>query len=308
MAAPGLEPIFQNLSCLDDIAAILSLSSKQLRFLLYARSKAHQYTTFTIRKRRGGTRNIKAPKNDLKGVQRRFADFLQDRIVPRAAAHGFVREKNIVTNAQMHVHHRAVLNVDLKDFFPTINFGRVRALFMAQPFGASPAIATVLAQICCHEGSLPQGAPTSPVVSNMISSRLDAQLLRLSRDHGCTYTRYADDLTFSKRKGVFPRQLALENAEGDFVVGNELREVIEKNGFQIHPDKIHLYRNTHRQTVTGLTVNTGVNVQRRYIRGNSGNNLRLAQARPRCSPGQTSHRVLPPSRSSWSQTASAKDY
>jgi RNA-directed DNA polymerase len=266
MATLASELVFQSISSLDDIAAILGTSSKQLRFLLYARSEAHRYTTFTISKRRGGTRTIKAPKNELKAIQRQFADFLQDRVVVRPAAHGFVRKKNIVTNAELHVHHRAVLNVDLKDFFPTINFGRVRALFMALPFGASPAIATVLAQICCHEGSLPQGAPTSPVVSNMISSRLDAQLLRLSRDHGCTYTRYADDLTFSKRKGGFPPQLALENEEGDFVVGKELRQVIEENGFQIHPDKVHLYRNTHRQTVTGLTVNTGVNVPRRYIR------------------------------------------
>ena len=81
-----------------------------------------------------------------------------------------------------------------------------------------------------------------------------------------TYTRYADDLTFSKRKGAFPKELALENSEGDFVVGIELRQVVESNGFQIHPDKVHLYRNTHRQTVTGLTVNSGVNIPRRYIR------------------------------------------
>jgi RNA-directed DNA polymerase len=260
------QSIFQNTSSIDDVAALLDTSGKQIRFLLYVRPEKDRYTAFTISKRRGGKRTIKAPKDELKAVQRRFADFLQDKVGFRPPAHGFVRERSIATNAALHVHHRAVLNVDLKDFFPTINFGRVRGLFMSEPFKATPAVATVLAQICCYEGSLPQGAPTSPVISNMICSRLDAQLQRLAKNHGCIYTRYADDLTFSKRKGGFPKELAIEDDLTGIAVGKELREIIEKNGFQIHSDKVHLYRNTHRQTVTGLTVNTRVNVPRKFIR------------------------------------------
>ncbi len=95
---------------------------------------------------------------------------------------------------------------------------------------------------------------------------LDAQLQRLAKNHGCVYTRYADDLTFSRRKGAFPKELATEDMFDDITVGKELRAIIEQNGFQIHPDKVHLYRNTHRQTVTGLTVNSRVNVPRKYIR------------------------------------------
>lgn len=209
---------------------------------------------------------IKAPKDDLKVIQRRLADYLQDRVNVRQPAHGFVQERSIVTNAQLHVHHRTVFNIDLKDFFPTINFGRVRGLFMAHPFNANPAVATILAQICCHDGSLPQGAPTSPVVSNLICSRLDAQLQRLARSNGCVYSRYADDITFSKRKGAFPAQVATEDVFEDISPGKELREIVTSNGFLIHPEKVHLYRNTYRQTVTGLTVNTRVNVPRKFIR------------------------------------------
>lgn len=264
--ADSTVPIFQKTSTIADVAALLESSEKQLRFLLYARPEKTRYTSFAISKRRGGKRAIKAPRSDLKSIQRRLADFLQDRVSFRPPAHGFVRERSIATNAALHVHHRTVFNVDLKDFFPTINFGRVRGLFMASPFMATPEVATVLAQICCHEGSLPQGAPTSPVVSNMVCSRMDAQLLRLAKSHGCIYTRYADDLTFSKRKGVFPKELADLDIFDDIEAGKELREIIVKNGFHIHPDKIRLCRNTDRQSVTGLTVNTRVNVPRKFIR------------------------------------------
>jgi RNA-directed DNA polymerase len=261
----GLEGIHDYLA-LSVIADALETSEKQLRLLLYGRPEALRYTQFVIRKRRGGVRVIRAPKEDLKSVQQRLSIYLQNRYRPRTAAHGFVRNKSIVTNAHLHVGHRAVLNVDLKDFFPSINFGRVRGLFIAAPFKAGPKLATVLAQICCHQGSLPQGAPTSPVISNLICHKLDAQLLRLAKEHGCIYSRYADDLTFSKRKRSFPVELAVEDATGEFVPGTKLREIIEKNGFHIHPEKIHLHHRTSRQTVTGLIVNNGVNVKRSFVR------------------------------------------
>jgi RNA-directed DNA polymerase len=266
MIGDSTSQIFQTVSSLDDIAALLATTPKQLRYLLYVRPEPLRYTSFTISKRRWGIRVIKAPKNEIKAIQRKLAAYLQDRVGARQPAHGFVRERSIVTNARLHLHHKAVFNVDLKDFFTTINFGRVRGLFMANPFNASPAVATILAQICCHDGSLPQGAPTSPVVSNLICSRLDAQLQRLAKSHRCVYTRYADDITFSKRKGVFPAQVASEDIFGYIRPGKELREIITNNGFLIHPDKVHIYYNTHRQTVTGLTVNTRVNVPRKFIR------------------------------------------
>lgn len=241
-------------------------SGKQLRFLLYARDEEQRYTTFTISKRRGGQRTILAPPEDLKAAQRALSEFLQDNITPGASAHGFVRGRSIASNAENHVSRRYVLNVDLKDFFPTVNFGRVRGLFMSPPFCAQEKIATILAQICCHKGALPQGAPTSPVVSNFICHKMDGQLVRLAQKYGCFFSRYADDLTFSKRKGAFPPEIAFRTEDDNVSVGEELRMIIQNNGFIIHPDKVKLYRNTQRQTVTGLTVNQKVNVSRIYIR------------------------------------------
>jgi retron-type reverse transcriptase len=250
----------------DEVAKLLNCSAEQLHFLLYGRPEKKRYTIFTIRKRRGGERTIRAPRDELKAIQRRFASLLQTRWTARPAAHGFVPGKSIVTNAQHHVKHRAVFNIDLKDFFSSINFGRVRGLFMAKPFLAPASGATILAQICCHEGMLPQGAPTSPIISNMICWKMDAELQQLAKKYNCIYTRYADDITFSKRKGIFPEQVATTNEQGEAVAGQELRTIIVSSGFQPHPEKVHLYRNTERQTVTGLTVNSRVNVPRRFVR------------------------------------------
>jgi RNA-directed DNA polymerase len=100
----------------------------------------------------------------------------------------------------------------------------------------------------------------------MICAKLDRQLVELAKRHHCQYTRYADDITFSKKRGAFPREMAYEGSSGSAVVGDELRAVIEANTFAVHPDKVRLFRNTYRQCVTGLTVNEKVNVPRRFVR------------------------------------------
>jgi retron-type reverse transcriptase len=261
------EALFAELSSIEDIATLLRSSPEQLKFILYARPVSQRYYTFTISKRRGGTRQINAPKPELKAIQRTLSEFLQDRITVRESVHGFVRGRSIVTNARLHVRHRTVFNVDIKDFFPSINFGRVRGLFMAKPFSASQKVATILAQICCHDGSLPQGAPTSPIISNLICWRLDAELQRLAKQHNCVFSRYADDITFSKRQLSLPSEIVGNNAHGEAVPGVELRRIIIKNGFQLHPEKVSLQRDANRKTVTGLVVNSRVNVPREFVRG-----------------------------------------
>src|SRR5690606_12917628 len=127
-------------------------------------------------------------------------------------------------------------------------------------------VATILAQICCHNGILPQGAPTSPIISNMICVRLDAKLQQLAKEHQCTYSRYADDITFSTNRSSFPSALAYLSDIGQIEIGNELSIIIEENGFQINPKKTRLQSKHQRQEVTGLTVNRYPNVQRRYIK------------------------------------------
>jgi RNA-directed DNA polymerase len=166
----------------------------------------------------------------------------------------------------MHRRQEWLLRVDLADFFPSINFGRVRGMFLAFPFEYAPAAATLLAQLCCHENQLPQGAPTSPIISNFICRRMDGQLAQLAVRERCYYTRYADDLCFSTDRRTFPKSLGLVDA-GRSVAGQSLSEIIEANGFAINEEKTRLMRRTQRQRVTGLVVNKKSNVSREYVRG-----------------------------------------
>ena len=245
---------------------MLQVSSEQVKYLLYGLPASARYTEFSVGKKGGGQRTIMAPRTDLKIIQKRLAELLYEHTTPRNAAHGFCLNKSIVTNAKCHVRRRYVFNVDLKDFFPSINFGRVRGLFLSDSFDFSNQAATIIAQLICHKNQLPQGAPSSPVVSNMICLRLDRQLTTMARNYGCTYTRYADDLTFSRNGSEFPPEIGYQGEDGGAIVGDKLRKVIESNGFHYNSNKVHLQINKRRQSVTGLVVNNKVNVQRRYIR------------------------------------------
>jgi RNA-directed DNA polymerase len=127
-------------------------------------------------------------------LQRKLNQVLQAVYPVKNVVHGFARGRAIVTNARMHVRARHILNINLKDSFPSVNFGRVRGMFLAKPYQLPEPVATVLAQLCTHKNSLAQGAPTSPVVSNMVCARLDSHLKKLARENGCIFSRYADDL------------------------------------------------------------------------------------------------------------------
>lgn len=235
----------------------------------YRANKGTQYRTFSIPKKKGGTRPIEAPHPSLKKIQRRLLEILTEVYEPRTCVTGFVRDGSIRKNAERHVGKRWVLNVDLEDFFPTIHFGRVRGMFMHEPFNLPDGVATLLAQICCYDQRLPQGAPTSPIISNMLCSKLDTELTRLARRNKAAYTRYADDLTFSTRSIEFPSALAdvtHPDRGGDTHVGHELRRLITKNGFKINGSKFRLQRFNKRQQVTGLTVNKKLNVNRNFLR------------------------------------------
>jgi hypothetical protein len=149
------------------------------------------YETFTIPKKNGETRTIDAPKIKLLTIQRAFAEELEKVYPPKRCVHGFVSGKSIVTNAEQHIKKRYVFNIDLKDFFATIQFARVRNILISEPFNYPYSQATILAQICCHKGALPQGAATSPILSNIICWKMDAQLQRLAIDNRCTYKAIA---------------------------------------------------------------------------------------------------------------------
>ena len=259
---------FESLRSRADVAKLLAVPTSFLTWVLYRKGVDSFYRHWEIAKKGGGTRTITAPMSSVYVLQSRLNRALQSVYTPKPCVHGFVRDRSVVTNAREHLGKPFVLNVDLEDFFPSLNYGRVRGVLMASPFDCGVEAATTIAQIACVDGALPIGGPTSPVLSNMISMRLDGRLMRLAGAHQCWYTRYADDLTFSSRKRSFPAVLAtLDEESGRTDIGDELVDAVEENGFTINHRKTRLQTRDVRQAVTGVTVNTKLNVDRRYVRG-----------------------------------------
>jgi RNA-directed DNA polymerase len=252
------------------LAKFLGTDYEKLSSFLYD-EKHHKYRRFAVKKKSGGERIIYAPAKRLKILQCLIKADLEKHYPPKACAHAFIKKKSIKTNARDHTNKAFVLNIDLKDFFPSISFGRVKRLFESQPFNLSHPVAAVLAHICCHNGHLPQGAPTSPIISNMIAYKLDNQLTRLASDNYCSYSRYADDITFSftHYAGKLPKNIVRIDGDNKVNPGSCLSEIIKNNGFEINSEKTRLQSNKQRQVVTGLVVNKKVNVKREFIRQTS---------------------------------------
>ena len=261
--------LFAQLQSRQDVAQILEVPDGLLKSILYIRKEPTRYRSFSISKRNGGLREIHVPPNALAILQAKLNQILQAVYRPRPSVHGFVRERSILTNASLHTGRRWVLNIDIENFFPTINFGRVRGMFKARPYAVGDAAATVLAQICCFQNALPPGAATSPMVANMVCGRLDGEFTALAKRVKATYSRYADDLTFSVRKATFPEELAIPAqtwVQEDVQLGGPLLRIIEANGFRLNTAKSRLQLRDCRQEVTGLTVNIFPNVRRELVR------------------------------------------
>ncbi len=264
-------------SSLHHVASLLQFKPKYLAYILYKMPDAAKYHAFKISKRGGGFREIHAPCPELKLLQRKLSYLLQDcieeinskRKFPDQLAHGFKRDHSIVTNAVKHRRKKYVFNMDLEDFFGTINFGRVRGFFIKNAnFMLHPDAATVLAQIACHGKGLPQGSPCSPVISNLVGHVLDVRLCQLALKCGCTYSRYADDISFSTNKPDFPSSIAclIPGQAHEWEVGSALQKIVARTGFTINPQKTRLQYRGSRQDVTGLVVNKKVNIRTEYRR------------------------------------------
>jgi retron-type reverse transcriptase len=262
---------------LRDIAKLLTINPSHLSYILFKTPPEKKYETFDIPKRNGQRRTISAPVGTLKFAQRQLSTLLQDCIDEinhstgrkDRVSHGFKRDKSIMTNAREHRNRRYVFNIDLADFFPSINFGRVLGFFVSDKnFTLHPRVAMVIARTACHENTLPQGSPCSPVISNLIAHVLDMHLVKLASKSECTYSRYADDLTFSTNEKVFPADIAERIGPDSHVwmPGAKLREIVKHCGFQINQQKTNMQYRDSRQVVTGLVVNRKVNVRSEYRR------------------------------------------
>jgi hypothetical protein len=232
---------------LNDVAAILGYKPSALAYIVYKLPVEQTYKKFTIPRSGGGERDICAPNGRLKTLQRRLANVLyacRDEIDAasglRPMSHGFRRKHSIITNARRHKRRRYVLNLDLKDFFPTFNFGRVRGFFIhSNSFKLNDKVATIIAQIACFENALPQGSPCSPIIADLIAHLLDVRLVGLPKQHNLTYSRYADDLTFSTSHRDFPAAIAAPVApeSPQWELGSDLLTAIEKAGFAANLSK-----------------------------------------------------------------------
>jgi retron-type reverse transcriptase len=263
------------LSTPADVAAVLGLTIPRLRWLAFHTETATRvhYVRFTVPKKSGGTRTLHAPHRKLAAAQRWILDNILNKLPIEAPAHGFACGRGILTNASPHAGHAVIVNLDLRDFFPNITFPRVRSIF--QRLGYSPAVATILALLCTEcprqvveytgqtyhvatgPRGLPQGACTSPALSNQVARRLDRRLRGLSAKLGLTYTRYADDLTFSGDE-------SLNERIGYLMAG--VRHFAEDEGYTVNDKKSRVLRRNTAQMVTGLVVNKRPGVRRREVR------------------------------------------
>jgi RNA-directed DNA polymerase len=259
-----------------DLALAMGITIGQLRFLAFSRRIAtiSHYIHFQIPKKTGGVREISAPLSRLKQAQQWILDNILEQIVLHPTAHGFRRGRSIVTNAQPHIGAAVVINLDLQNFFPSISYNRVKGIFRS--LGYSEAIATILGLICTepdvtaveldgktyyiaqNQRHLPQGAPSSPALTNLLCRRLDRRLDRMASNRGYTYTRYADDLTFSTTDRDKLREI------GNILQGTN--GIVTHEGLTIHPAKTRVLRQSQQQEVTGVVVNQKLNVDRATLR------------------------------------------
>lgn len=251
----------------EELAQQLQIPLQLLTYVLYGRGTETYYHTFEIPKKSGGVRTIHAPDGELKDIQRRLAEFLWEHHcryqkkhhISANVSHAFQKQRGILTNASAHRNRRYVVNIDLEDFFDAFHFGRVMGFFEKnRAFGFSHEAAVIIAQLACYEGKLPQGAPSSPVITNLISELMDMKLMGVAKKYRMRYTRYADDLTFSTNDKHFLSRQA------DFL--EEVTRQIHRAGFHVNEKKTRMTFSDARQSVTGLVVNQKINVPREYYK------------------------------------------
>ena len=232
------------------LADFLGVSRKLVTHM--AKWPDRYYRTFQIPKKSGGSRSITAPRVYLKVVQRYLLDCILNQIPVHRCAVGFVTGRNCRDGAKQHVKRSFLWNIDLKDFFPSIRFEQVETIYL--DIGFPEHAARFLARLCCLNGRLPQGAPTSPVISNLVFFELDRLLFEKAKLLKLTYTRYADDLSFSGNEPITDQ------------FRNEVAALVQAHRFTINRRKERLIGPKARREVTGLTVNAKVTVPRKRRR------------------------------------------
>lgn len=230
----------------------LLLGRNQAYLASVINSNINHYRQFTIPKRSGGIRTISAPYSALLESQKWIYLHILSKIKIHSSAHGFTFKKSIISNSKVHAGQKHFLKIDLKDFFPSITINQVITIFKS--LGYTHKVSFYLASICCCGDVLPQGAPTSPILSNIVAKTLDNRLMKFSEKLNLRYTRYADDLAFS----------------GDSITVKHIEyitKIINSCGFTINEKKTMLQQKKHKRVVTGISIaENEIKVPREYKR------------------------------------------
>lgn len=211
------------------------------------------YYRFTIPKKSGGARRIDAPSKKLKLIQHIISYALSYFHHPHPATHGFIKKRGIQTNAEVHVASNYILNIDLKDFFPSVSISKIERNL--EELGFSTLSARLIGILCTKNNRLPQGSPASPILTNIVSTCLDKRLELFAVARGCQYSRYVDDITFSSENHLFNNRFE-----------KTLTKIIETEGFKLNISKTRILTKSDRQEVTGIVVNEKINVNRKFVR------------------------------------------
>lgn len=261
-----------------ELAEFLQIDYNTLRYLVYHRDVVtfDNYYRFDIPKKSGEMRHIAAPKTHLKAAQRQILEHILQKVEVSDSSHGFIKSRSVLTSAKTHgTSPDLLINIDLENFFPTITFERVRGLY--QSFGYSGYIASLLAMICTYcermpleikgeikyiktsDRILPQGSPASPMITNIICRNIDKRINGLCEKLGVTYTRYADDMSFSYTGNTD------EFAIGSFL--KSINKIIEAEGFHMKKEKTHILRKNNRQYITGIVINNEeIGVPKKWVK------------------------------------------
>jgi len=249
----------------ENLSHILDIELKKLSYIVYKIPDQKKYISFYIPKKGGGKRHISKPVPKLLMIQRKLKEYLMTFYDRKPCSYGFEINKDIKKNAEQHIKSKIILNIDIKDFFGSINFGRIYGLLLCEPFNFDKKAAAAVAKLVTLDNKLPQGAPTSPILSNMIARRLDSSLMRLASKTRSKYTRYVDDMTFSTTLFSFDKKIVESGKLNEVKLGKEIVKIIDREGFVINENKTRVLNNYVRKEVTGVTINEFPNIKRKYI-------------------------------------------
>lgn len=258
-----------------DVAKAMNISVSTLRFLAFSRknSKISHYKRFKVAKKSGGYRLISAPMPKLKRAQHFILEHILNKVSVHANAHGCVLGKSILSNATPHVKKAVVINQDLKNFFPSITYKRIKGVFKS--LGYSEHVAVIFALLCSEpkildvsllgenyfaqsgDRFLPQGSPCSPAITNVLCKKMDYRLEGLAKKYGFIYSRYVDDITFSGDQ----EQLSQITS-----VLKYSKKIVSGENFTLHPDKLRVMKRNQRQEVTGVVVNEKPNITKKSLK------------------------------------------